>query len=120
MAKSSLPSIDDIDDDVLSGALLQGAKNMPSLSVKKQPEPIVVQKPVPPQQQDVVREDPSSQRVTKAVSLPQYVWDWIKNQHRENDEPQNVTLLRAMKAGGAPIREEDLVDARKSRWAQKA
>lgn len=35
MAKSSLPSIDDIDDDVLNSALLQGAKNMPSLSVKK-------------------------------------------------------------------------------------
>ena len=119
MAKSSLPSIDDIDDDVLNSALLQGAKSMPSLSVKKQAEPIVVQKPVP-QLQPVVQEDPSSQRVTKAVTLPQYVWDWIKTQHRENDEPQNVTLLRAMKAGGAPIREEDLVDARKSRWAQKA
>jgi hypothetical protein len=119
MAKNSLPSIDDIDEDVLNTALLQGAKNMPSLSVKKQVEPIVIQKPAP-QQKIVVQEDPASQRVTKAVSLPQYVWDWIKEQHRENDEPQNVTLLRSMKAGGAPIREEDLVDARKSRWAQKA
>ncbi len=119
MAKNTLPSIDDIDEDVLNSALLQGARSMPSLSVKKQPEPVVVQKPVP-QQKIVVQEDMSSQRVTKAVSLPQYVWDWIKEQHRENDEPQNVTLLRSMKAGGAPIREEDLVDARKSRWAQKA
>jgi len=133
MAKNALPSIDDIDDDVLNDALLRGAQSMPSLSVKKpveMPSPVTAlspqaahasmpQQPAQPKEDAVVSEDPSCQRVTKAISLPRYVWDWIKEQHREHDEPQNVALMRAMKSGGAPVREEDLVDARKARWQNK-
>jgi hypothetical protein len=112
MAKNALPAIadkDDLDDDALNAALLQGAKNMPSLSARKA-DPVLERGRVP-----AAEKDPGRQRVTKAISLPQYVWDWIKTEHRAKDEPQNVVIMRMMKQGGAPIRNEDLIDGRMSR-----
>lgn len=113
MAKNALPAIsdDDIDEDILNDALLQGSKNMPNLSARKADtgkESVRLA---------AAKLDPGHQRVTKAISLPQYLWDWIKAEHRAKDEPQNVIIMRMMKQGGAPIREEDLVDGRISRLA---
>jgi hypothetical protein len=112
MAKMSLPAISDneeIDEDVLTEALSQGAQHMPSLSPKKveAARSSVQARPVPAK-----KDDAGLQRVTKAISLPRYVWDWIKAEHRTTDETQNVVIMRTMKKGGAPIREEDLVDGR--------
>jgi hypothetical protein len=113
MAKNALPAIsddDEIDEDILTDTLLQGSKNLPSLSAKRA-------EPAKGSGKPAIKEDPGRQRITKAISLPTYVWDWIKAEHRAKDEPQNVVIMRMMKQGGAPIREEDLIDGRISRLA---
>jgi hypothetical protein len=87
---------------------MKGAQSFPSLSTNKKPKKV----------EKVVSAAVKS-RKTVAISLPDYVWDWIRDQSFEERLPQNVIILKAMKDGGAPIDLEDLVDARKARW-QKA
>ncbi|MFH1157945.1 MAG: hypothetical protein V1721_03560 [Pseudomonadota bacterium] len=103
--KHKLPEIqdDEIPADILNQALMQGAQSFPSLSSSKKPKK--TEKAVA-----------TKRRKTMAISLPEYVWDWIRDKSFEEREPQNVIILKAMKDGGAPIQIDDLVDARKSRW----
>jgi hypothetical protein len=114
MAKSRLPAMkddDEISPDVLNDVLLSGAKAqaMPSLTPRKEvPATVVAKKPK------------AKPRSTNAISLPDYVWAWIREEGHKNKEAQNVLMMRFMKQGGAPIDEEDLVDGRRKRWQKEA
>lgn len=120
MAKIKLHDVhEDIDPAVLNEALMKGSKDLPSLSRPKpqadEPAPVqpaaIAQAPKVsrPAKSDV---DFSRARKTKSLMLPQYVWDWFKAEERRTGEPQNSVVLRTLKAGGAPVREEDLGDQR--------
>lgn len=118
MAKSRLPAIkddDEISPDVLNDVLLAGAKEnaMPSLTPRRAPA-VVEAAPVA----EIKRK--TKPRSTNAISLPDYVWEWIREEGHKNKEAQNVLMMRFMKQGGAPIAEEDLVDGRRKRWLKEA
>lgn len=110
MSKSRLPAVkddDEISPDVLNDVLLSGAKAqaMPSLSPRKEAAASATAK-----------KSKTAPRSTNAISLPDYVWAWIREEGHKNKEAQNVLIMRYMKQGGAPIAEEDLVDGRLKRW----
>ena len=111
MSKSRLPAMkddDEISPDILNDVLLTGAKaqSMPSLTPRKEaPAPVTVK-----------RTKKLKPRSTNAISLPDYVWKWVRDESRKKDEAQNVIIMRYMMQGGAPINEEDLVDGRRKRW----
>lgn len=54
-------------------------------------------------------------RVGHSVTLPDYVWRWLKEESFKQDMPKNVIIMKALKAAGAPIEKGDLVDGRKVR-----
>lgn len=56
-----------------------------------------------------------SERRSSAVSLPDYVWELLRVEAFERREPGNVIIMRGLKALGLDIREEDLIDPRKTR-----
>lgn len=56
-----------------------------------------------------------AERATKTISLPQYVWDQIRERSYQRKEPLNVVLMRALKSDGFSVNEEDLVDGRTRR-----
>jgi hypothetical protein len=58
---------------------------------------------------------PDADRRSSSVSLPHYVWELIRDESYVSRDPQNVVILRGLKALGLNIREEDLVDLRKVR-----
>lgn len=56
--------------------------------------------------------DPVKERRNSSVSLPVYVWDLLRDEAYRAREPQNVVILRALKAIGLAVDEADLVDPR--------
>ncbi len=58
---------------------------------------------------------PDADRRSSSVSLPHYVWELIRDESYRSRDPQNVVILRGLKALGLEIREDDLVDLRKVR-----
>lgn len=54
-------------------------------------------------------------RRNSSVSMPQYVWDLLGDHAHQAREPQNIFIMKALKAAGLPIDEEDLIDPRKIR-----
>src|ERR1035437_105763 len=79
-------------------ALESGVKKLPTISPLPGPK------------------SPGKERRNSSISLPKYVWKLIKQRSATDDEPQNVVILRALKAYGFPIDEEDLTDPRKLRY----
>ena len=59
---------------------------------------------------------PGKERRNSSISMPKYVWKHLKHRSAADDEPQNVIILRALKAYGFQIDEEDLTDPRKLRY----
>lgn len=59
---------------------------------------------------------PEKERRNSSISLPKYVWKLLRQRSATDDEPQNVIILRALKAYGFQIDEEDLTDPRKLRY----
>jgi hypothetical protein len=59
--------------------------------------------------------DPSRERKGGTVNLPVYVWDLIRDEAYRSRDPQNVVVLRALKALGLQIHEEDIQDLRKAK-----
>lgn len=64
-----------------------------------------------------IRQTPQklSHRSGHSLTLPDYLWRWLKDEAHRRDEPQNLIIMRALKAQGAPIEQRDLVDGRKVR-----
>ena len=60
--------------------------------------------------------DESLERRNSSVSLPEYVWDLLREEGFKNREPQNIVIMRGLKKLGLPIRDEDLIDPRKLRY----
>lgn len=54
-------------------------------------------------------------RVGHSVTLPDYVWQWLREEAFKREEPQNLVIMKALKAAGAPVEKKDLVDGRKVR-----
>jgi hypothetical protein len=59
---------------------------------------------------------PDRERKASSLSLPEYVWRQLKQRSYGDDEPQNIVVLKALKAYGFEIHEDDLVDPRKLRY----
>lgn len=96
--------LDDVDSEVIEDrfanaekALENTGKNLPTIS------------PADPQ-------DPRKKRRNSSVSMPDYVWDLLRDEGYISREPQNVVIMRGLKAIGLLIDEEDLIDPRKVRY----
>ncbi len=48
--------------------------------------------------------------------MPHYVWDLLRDEAYRSREPQNIVILRGLKAIGLAIEPEDLIDPRKLRY----
>lgn len=59
---------------------------------------------------------PDRERKTSSLSLPEYVWKLLKQHSYTDGEPQNIVVLKALKAYGFDIFDDDLVDPRKARY----
>lgn len=59
--------------------------------------------------------DPSRERKNSSLSLPIYVWDLIRDEAYRSRDPQNVVVLRALKALGLDVLEDDIQDLRKAK-----
>lgn len=59
--------------------------------------------------------DPLRERKNGSLSLPIYVWDLIRDEAYTSRDPQNVVVLRALKALGLDILEDDIQDLRKAK-----
>ncbi len=59
--------------------------------------------------------DPATERRNSSLSMPVYVWDLLKDASHQSREPQNIFVMKALKAAGLPINEADLIDPRKVR-----
>lgn len=53
-----------------------------------------------------------SERRSKSLSLPDYVWDQLRERAFTTRDTQNVVVMRALKMMGFAIHDEDLVDQR--------
>lgn len=60
--------------------------------------------------------DPNKARRNSSVSMPEYVWELLREEGFKSKEPQNIVIMRGLKAIGLAIDEEDLVDPRKLRY----
>lgn len=63
-----------------------------------------------------VEKKPEDERRNSSVSLPEYVWELLRKEGFDRKEPQNVVILRGLKALGLPIKDIDLIDPRKLRY----
>ena len=63
----------------------------------------------------VVKPAAHKKRRNSSVSMPQYVWDLLGDHAHQAREPQNIFIMKALKAAGLAIDEEDLIDPRKTR-----
>jgi len=102
MSKNAILDEIEIPEDKFAAAekaLQSGSKKLPTISPK--PE-----------------KDEALQRKAKSLSLPQYVWDLLRDAGYENNEPQNIVVLRGLKKLGFAIRDEDLIDPRKLRYQE--
>src|SRR5690606_16025945 len=59
---------------------------------------------------------PDRERKNSSLSLPEYVWKQLKQRAYTDDEPQNIVAMRALKAYGFEIHDDDLIDPRKLRY----
>ena len=59
--------------------------------------------------------NPDRERKASSISLPEYVWKQLKHRAFTDDEPQNIVAMKALKAYGFDIQEDDLIDPRKLR-----
>lgn len=59
------------------------------------------------------------ERRNSSVSMPVYVWDNLADAAHVAKEPQNIYVMKALKAFGLEIDEEDLIDPRKTRNNRK-
>ena len=60
--------------------------------------------------------NPNKRRRNSSISMPGYVWDLLYDKAHDNREPQNIVVMKALKAMGLPIDESDLIDPRKVRY----
>lgn len=93
---------EDASPDEIMRRLSPKAEKMPSLSASPT-KPAEREKPV------------IAKRALKTISLPEYVWEQIRELSYQRKEPQNIVLLRALKNDGVRVEEEDLVDGRTRR-----
>lgn len=77
--------------------LEEGAKEYPSLTAETKKDPV----------------SKAKKRVTKSLSMPDYVWEIIFEASYKEREPQGVVVMKALKKMGYPIDKDDLVDGRK-------
>ncbi len=56
----------------------------------------------------------AKKRVTKSLSMPEYVWEMIFEASYQEREPQGVVVMKALKKNGFAIEDVDLVDGRKN------
>lgn len=59
------------------------------------------------------------ERRNSSVSMPRYVWKNLGDAAHADDVPQNIYVMKALKAYGIEIDEEDLIDPRKTRNSKK-
>lgn len=86
------------DKDSLKEALRQGARGLPSVSIKKQ-----------------IGDGRDTRRITRSIILPAYVWEEIEKRRYENKKPTGAVICEALKATGWDILDIDLEDQRKMR-----
>jgi hypothetical protein len=55
------------------------------------------------------------ERRNSSLSMPVYVWDLLADAAHKEKDPQNIFVMKALKAAGLPIQDEDLIDPRKIR-----
>ena len=55
------------------------------------------------------------ERRNSSLSMPVYVWDLLADAAHKEKDPQNIFVMKALKAAGLPIHDEDLIDPRKIR-----
>lgn len=55
------------------------------------------------------------ERRNSSLSMPVYVWDLLADAAHQAKEPQNICVMKALKAAGLAIHDEDLIDPRKMR-----
>jgi hypothetical protein len=55
------------------------------------------------------------ERRNSSLSMPTYVWDLLGDAAHKAKEPQNIFVMKALKATGLPIDDADLIDPRKIR-----
>ncbi|TVS00304.1 MAG: hypothetical protein EA406_00790, partial [Rhodospirillales bacterium] len=77
----------------LKAALDQEARALPSLTLPAEPAA-------------------GRTREARSMSFPTYVWQWLRQQSKLHDEPQNVIVLKALKDAGCPIPDHHLIDGR--------
>lgn len=99
MAKSKgMPDVR-IGGSRLKAALDEGAAQLPSMKPAAAVRPLAVA----PKQVE---------RANKSLSLPVYVWEALKKRSHETGDPQNVVVMKGLRALGIEIQETDLVDGR--------
>lgn len=54
-------------------------------------------------------------RRNSSLSMPVYVWDLLADAAHKEKEPQNIFVMKALKAAGLTIHDADLIDPRKIR-----
>lgn len=86
------------DKEALKEALRHGAKALPSISTKK-----------------AVGDGRDTERLTRSIILPAYVWAEIEKRKYENKIPAGAVICRALKTDGWDILDIDLEDKRKTR-----
>lgn len=84
------------DPAALKAALREGAKALPSVSVKKEEG-----------------DGRDTTRLTRSVVLPAYVWEEIERARYEKKKPTGAVICEGLKALGWDILDSDLEDQRK-------
>jgi hypothetical protein len=102
MANAKKKGLPNVNNEGRGGAeikklLQQGAKEYPSLQTEANKE----------------ADFKSKKRVTKSLSMPDYVWELLFEASYKGREPQGVVVMKALKASGFVIEDADLVDGRK-------
>ena len=102
MASAKKKGLPNVNNEGRGGAkikklLEQGAKEYPSLQTETKKAAV----------------SKAKKRVTKSLSMPEYVWEIIFEASYKGREPQGVVVMKALKNMGYPIDEADLVDGRK-------
>lgn len=97
--KKSLPNVNTErrDGAGIKKLLEEGAKKYPSLTVETKKK----------------KASKATKRVTKSLSMPEYVWELIFEASYKERQPQGVCVMKALKNMGYPIDDEDLIDGRK-------
>jgi hypothetical protein len=63
-----------------------------------------------------LRQETVKPRRNSSVSMPDYVWELLREEGFRSKEPQNVVIMRGLKAIGLAIDDADLIDPRKLRY----